>query len=328
MIICNTSDNSMDNLAIYLKSVLNVEVEVIPLEKLLAKSLPLYITSAYSINEAYILGHRVCFLESSSEEQPSPDRLAKQMALVESKVGLPAIFVTQNIASYNLKRYVQKGINFIVPHRQLFIPALLMDFQKPAVTQKKDVEQLLPSAQFVLLYHLQKKSLSNLTVSEIAKELSQTYITTIRAVNMLKDLDLCVLSPTANKRENAVEFHLSRYNLWQKALPYLQNPIQKVVYTDDEVASTKSGINALAHYSMLNDEPRHYYAVSKEQFRESNIATDSKFGDNTIEVWKYNPLPLSEQGFVDRLSLYLTFTDNEDERIQGELENVINEFEW
>ena len=35
-----------------------------------------------------------------------------------------------------------------------------------------------------------------------------------------------------------------------------------------------------------------------------------------------------EQGFVDRLSLYLTFTDNEDERIQGELENVINEFEW
>lgn len=318
----------MDNLALYLKSILNVEVEVIPLEKQLAKSLPLYITSAYSINEANILGRRVCLLESLSNEQPSPDRLAKQMALVESKVGLPAIFVAQNIASYNLKRYVQKGVNFIVPHRQLFIPALMMDFRKPSATQKKDVEQLSPSAQLVLLYHLQKKSLSKLTVSEIAKELSQTYITTIRAVNVLKELDLCVLSPAANKRENAVEFHLNRYDLWQKALPYLQNPIQKVVYTDSEVVSSKSGINALAHYSMLNDEPRHYYAVGKEQFREINIAVDPKFGDNTIEVWRYDPVPLSEQGFVDRFSLYLTFTDSEDERIQGELEAVINEFEW
>ena len=318
----------MYNLELYLKDVLGVEVEVVPLEKQLAKSLPLYITSSYSINEAYILGHRVCLLESFSDEQPSPDRLAKQMALVESKVGLPAIFVVQNIASYNLKRYVQKGVNFILPNRQLFIPALMMDFRKPVATEKKNVEQLSPSAQLVLLYHLQKKPLSNITVSEIAKELSQTYITTIRAVNLLKDLDLCVLSPIANKREKAVEFHLNRYNLWQKALPYLQNPIQKVVYTDDEVVSTKSGINALAHYTMLNDEPRHYYAVSKEQFRKINIAIDPKFGDNTIEVWKYNPVPLSVQGFVDRLSLYLTFTDNEDERIQGELENVINEFEW
>ena len=56
--------------------------------------------------------------------------------------------------------------------------------------------------------------------------------------------------------------------------------------------------------------------------------TDKQFGENEIQVWKYNPKMLSTEGVVDKLSLYLSLKDNEDERIQIELERLINEMPW
>ena len=44
-----------------------------------------------------------------------------------------------------------------------------------------------------------------------------------------------------------------------------------------------------------------------------------QFGENEIQVWKHNPKMLSTEGVVDKLSLYLSLKDNEDERIQIEL---------
>ena len=58
------------------------------------------------------------------------------------------------------------------------------------------------------------------------------------------------------------------------------------------------------------------------------VATDKQFGENEIQVWKYNPKMLSTEGVVDKLSLYLSLKDNDDERIQIELERLINEMPW
>jgi hypothetical protein len=55
---------------------------------------------------------------------------------------------------------------------------------------------------------------------------------------------------------------------------------------------------------------------------------DKKFGDNRIEVWLYNPIILSGNKNVDKLSLYLSLKHEEDERIKGALEDLINEIQW
>jgi len=52
------------------------------------------------------------------------------------------------------------------------------------------------------------------------------------------------------------------------------------------------------------------------------------FGENTVQVWRYDPHILSENGKVDKLSLYLSLRDNADDRIQIELENMLNEIKW
>ena len=66
------------------------------------------------------------------------------------------------------------------------------------------------------------------------------------------------------------------------------------------------GINALAEYTMINGEANMCYAISKEQLKSSGAQTDKKYGSNALEIWRYNPLLLSNGKAVDKLSLYLT----------------------
>ena len=86
--------------------------------------------------------------------------------------------------------------------------------------------------------------------------------------------------------------------------------------------------SALAFYTMLNVESRQSWAVTKKELKTLAIVTDKQFGENEIQVWKYNPKILSTEGVVDKLSLYLSLKDNEDERIQIELERLISEISF
>jgi hypothetical protein len=47
-----------------------------------------------------------------------------------------------------------------------------------------------------------------------------------------------------------------------------------------------------------------------------------------VEVWKYPPAVLSSGGVVDRLSLYLSLRETEDERVEAALDKMIGEVAW
>lgn len=318
----------MNTLIKYIKHSLGLDIVTIPLDKQLIKSLPLYITASYAIKETTLMGRRICLLEAQGEDTYTPDMLYKQMLLVEQKTTLPAVFVFKQVVSYNRKRYIQKGINFIVPMKQLFIPSLLVDVQKVSNATKKEKKTVSPLAQFLLLYHLQKESLNGFTMKELSDKLSLSYLNISRAIGSLKTFGLC---EQVGGKEKQICFTTTPKKLWVKALPALQNPINKTVYTDEPLSDKnycKSGINALSFYSELNDERKAYYAIGKEEFKKLSVATDKQYGENCVEVWIYNPIPLAEGNIIDRLSLFLIFQDNQDERIQIELQNIIEKMTW
>jgi len=58
------------------------------------------------------------------------------------------------------------------------------------------------------------------------------------------------------------------------------------------------------------------------------IETNKYAGDNVIEIWRYNPKRLSNDEYVDKLSLYLLLKNNSDELVQNELEQIINDIQW
>ena len=331
MTMCNISGNIlyMNNLIGYLSDTLGIETAIIPLEKQLFQRLPLYITAAYKVQEATIFGQRIYLLTAENNENiQTPDRLSKQMQFVTQKIGIPIVYVFDKVISYNLKRLIQKGINFIIPNKQLFIPALMMDLRKMPATISQKTELLTPIAQLVLLYHLQKEILNGFTTQQLTDKLNQTYRTMSRAVKSLEELDLCNL---VGGKEKQIQFTAKGKELWVLAQNFLQNPAERNLFTDDalnEQQTCLSNINALAHYSMLNDEARCYYAISKNEVKNLAVETNKYAGDNAIEIWRYNPKQLSNNGFVDKLSLYLLLRNDSDERIQSELEHMIKEIQW
>jgi hypothetical protein len=329
MAMCNISGNIlyMNNLIKYLNDILGVEAIVIPLEKQLFQQLPLYITATYKVQETTIYGQRICLLTAKNQENiPTPDQLSKQMLFITQKIELPMVYVFDKVISYNLKRMIQKGINFIIPNKQLFVPALMMDLRRTTDKIPSKAVLLTPLAQFLLLYHLQKEKLNSFTTQQLTDKFMQPYRTVSRAVKNLGELGLCNL---VGRKEKQIQFAAKGKELWILAQIFLQNPVERNLFTNkilNENQSCLSNINALAHYTMLNDEERCYFAVNKDTTKKLDM--NKYAGDNAIEVWRYNPELLSDNGFVDKLSLYLLFKNDTDERIQSELEQMINEIQW
>ena len=71
----------------------------------------------------------------------------------------------------------------------------------------------------------------------------------------------------------------------------------------------------MRHYTMLAEPAAPIVAIDKLMAREDAALLSKQYGDIKVEVWKYSPLLLSENGIVDRLSLYLSMRDSDDERI-------------
>lgn len=319
----------MKELVKYLNDTLGTETKIVPPGKRLLQQLPLYITSSYNVRETTLYGQRICLLiPKNTEDVLPPDRLSRQMSFVGQKTGLPVVFMFDNIVSYNIKRLIQKGVNFIIPGKQMFIPALMMDLRKTPASVDRKPERLAPVAQFVLLYHLQKERLNGFTAQQLTEKFNQSYRTISRAIKNIEELELC---GTYGGREKRIKFQAKGAELWNQAHEALQNPVERILFTDDRLnngTALASNINALAHYSMLNDETKRHYAVGKSEAKNLETETNKHAGENTVEIWRYNPYPLSNCGIVDKLSLYLLLENDDDERVQGELEQMINQMQW
>jgi DNA-binding MarR family transcriptional regulator len=299
------------------------------LEEPLFQQLPFYITATFKVRETTIYEQRICLLiAENSETILPPDRLFKQMAFVRQKVGFPVVYVFEKVISYNINRMIQKGINFVIPGKQLFIPALVMDLRTTPQTFPQNAVRFTPLAQFLILYHLQKEGLSNYTAKQLTDKFSQPYRSISRAVNNLSEFGICNLT---GGKEKYVQFTAKGKKLWKLAQAFFQNPVERILFTDKALGEKQaciSNINALSHFTMINDENKRYYAIGKNDTKNIDVETNRCGGDNIIELWRYNPYPLSNDGFVDKLSLFLLLKQDTDERIQSELEKMINQMKW
>ena len=257
----------------------------------------------------------------------TPGQLQKQKELVEKKIHHPVIFIFDKMVSYNVQRLVKQRVNFIIPQKQMFIPDLLIDL-KPHKDIPDNTNEHIPGiAQCIILFHLQINSLEGKSAYEIADLFNVSYANVNRAVRWLKENAVITL---VGKKTKHITFSNEKRQLWETVLPLLENPIERIVYTDMSVNDNFliSGVNALSEYSMINRENRENYALSKEDFCKLQLQTDRQYGVHRIEIWRYNPNFLSTNGVVDKLSLYLSLKDTEDERIEIELENMINNITW
>ena len=290
------------------------------------KKLPLAIATSYSFYDLEFMGTQVTIAMPTEPGSISPMQLAKHQAKMVEAFDHPVVFVLESVASYNVARLTQAKVDFIVPGKIVFIPSMLIVLREMKNTVKEMPEKMPPVAQMLVLYHLEKRTVDGLTASEIAELTGLAYPTINVALRWLVANNIIEL--TGGKLKH-VQIMMSKEELWNKSLPLMTSPIERILFTDTKFeGSLMAGEIAMGHYTMLAEPPTPVVAIDKATAKRNAAKMNKEYGDIKVEVWKYSPALLSEGEWTDRLSLYLCMKDSEDERIQMECDTLIEEIKW
>lgn len=309
---------SMDNIIVAGKK---VQLDKPALD--ITKNLWLGLLAEFDIYKFAMNGHPLLLLVAKESVNYSPVQRRNISQKIEQTVHLPAVFYFDNLATYERDRLVDKGVYFVVSDKFAFVPTLLANRR---LSKNEIPSQLLPSTQYLLLLHLQHTSLEGMAINEITEIAPYKYATLAKSVQQLTTLDLAEFKAD-NSRNKRLTFIPDKRELWEKALPYLSNPIKQSGYIDESLSTGLiGGIEALSHYSMLvgEDIPTRVLMIVESKELRNKL---SQFEDiQRVEIWKYPPI--AKDGYVDRLSLFLTLRDDTDPRVEKELELMINEMPW
>lgn len=313
----------IDKASLYINEYVSVDASFVPMKKSLLDELPMSVSEDFELYEGSILDHHVVLACIDDAGFMAPLQLYKKISLLEQKLNALVILVAEKVVSYKVTRLTKYRINFIIPYKQLFLPSLLMSFRKETANELP--EHITPITQMLILYHLEVEAIHGMDTHSLADRLRVSYSSINRAVRWLYERGLITLT---NEKVKLIEVSETKKDLWEKVLPLLENPIEEIVFTDSNLNALQAGINALSEYTMINREQHECYALTRTELNSLQVPTDKRFGNNVIQVWRYSPSLLSGTNTVDKLSLYLSLKDADDERIQIELDNLIKEIPW
>jgi len=302
------------------------------------KKLPFFMKETYWFYYSdFFFGNEFTLLIPKNEILPKVSQLKKNMEMIEDLFQRRTVLVNNSIPSYIRNRLIQKQINFIIPGRQMFMPTIRVDLNEKEYKRPVKTEKLIPSAQFIILYQILKPTdrLEQYSLKELAGKFDYSAMAITKAIKNLNVHDLCEIEGSKGKN---IRFNQNIIDLWFKALPLMTSPVLKQVYIEsypDGELLFESNASALSEYTDMNPSKQQFLAIEKNNYykleKENKLQGLNEFeGKYCLEIWKYNPYLLTQgiakEAIVDPLSLYLSITDNQDERIKMALEQIINQY--
>jgi len=306
-----------------------------------ARALPPYLRNSYLIMQGDLAGRRVLWL--LARDEPTPAAVGKHLSAIAEQWPDAQVVVFSRLPSYVRQRLIERGIPFVVPGAQLYLPEHGTDFRS-RVRQPPQVRAALrPSAQAMLLYLLLHSGNQGrvLSATELAPILGQSLMTASRAVAELDAHDLIGTHKVGRVKE--IGLHADARTTWEAAQGLMRSPVTKRLSLSDTAMTLPrgcvlAGLSALSRKTMLAEPRSQTYAVSRSLARELEVAGVNSVRDwspmadeegaSTIEVWSYDPVPLSDGDAVDPLSLSLSLRDDPDERVQGALAQLLERLRW
>ncbi|WP_125910769.1 helix-turn-helix domain-containing protein [Bacteroides timonensis] len=318
------------NIRSYISSILGFEFEDKGDMRKAIDQFPAPIANLFTGRLLAIGGIEHVLVKSHSSEGTFPmSLLIRRLKSAEEKLQLPCILYLNALDGDQRRQLIKHKVCFIVPDRQIYLPTMGTYFTERRLNSYKEFSMLTPAAQLLVLYYLQKGEVEGIGFKELAERLSYPPKTISMIAAELKQAGLCDIVPLEGRGKSIV-FKSKRKELWVQALPMMSSPIDKVGYLSakaDVQASPLSYDDALSHYTDMGYMPQHGYAVEKRSEMGRQLlkkASATNLPDSTrIEFWKYNPATLAKGGFIDPLSMILIYKDHEDERIQGQIERLL-----
>ena len=317
----------------YLHDALGVSVKTTPWSGV--GQLPPVLRERYRFAKAELLGLRALLVIDANPEEQSPATVRKHLDMLQTKQPAELIYVRARVTAYNRKRLIEQKVPFIVPGNQMYLPMLAIDLREHFRRIREEAPTFSPSTQVVVLHAMLRDAGQVLIPSEMAPLLGYSAMTMTRAFDELETAKLAEV--TVRGRERCLRFIGDRREIWEKAQPFLRNPVSKRLFIrriNGAEGATHAGLTALAHYSMLAPPAYTTYALSREEWktlRQQHKIIEVPVQDpdvSEIEVWWYSPARFAEHGMVDQLSLYLSLKADHDERTETALEEMMEKIEW
>jgi hypothetical protein len=300
-------------------------------------SLPLFLRERYTLVSARLFARNfILALETEGRESGPPGEYGKHAETLRQSIGEPVVFVLPLLPSYARNRMVQMGIPFIVPGSQTFLPNSLIDLRERfAQPPSKPRETLSPAAQCTLLHHLVRGPLDGIPLKLIAEKLNYSPMLITKVKGELETAEICRV--VRNSRSMVLEFVATGRALWERILPKLTSPVKKAHWINWPAPAPPAllaGMTALSQRTLIADDRLPTYALTPAAFSDLQElggvreCPDAATASAKLEIWSYNPHLLAEDHRVDSLSLYLSLRSSGDERVQQQLDRLLEEGKW
>jgi len=213
----------------------------------------------------------------------------------------------------------------------MFLPMLMVDLRERFSKAKSRLqEKLSPVSQLMVIYQILREPETNIPLAILGTRLEYSPQAISHAQEELQAAKLCEVRRAG--RMVFLDFGLRGKTLWKRAEPRMTSPVRRtqwVRWGDPRARAVASGTTALSRLSMLAEDRVATYAMRDRALR-TELEKGGLFScggpeeaDARMESWKYDPWVLAENGVADPCSLYLSLRESGDERVQKEIQPLI-----
>jgi hypothetical protein len=295
-------------------------------------ALPLFLREQFEFAEVELFGRQLLLaVEKTPPDELSASEYARNAAMLRQGLGQDVALVMAKLPSFVRNRLVREGVPFIVPGAQMFLPMLMVDLRERfSKAASRIPDKLSPVSQLVVIYQILREPVAHVPLAQLGERLGYSAQALSFAQEELKEAKLCDV-----RREGRMvflDFGLRGKTLWERAEPLMASPVRRapwVRWGQPRARAVVSGTTALSRLSMLAEDAVPTYAM-----RDRDLGAALEKGqllgcsgreeaDARMESWKYDPWVLAENGVADPCSLYLSLRRSGDERVQKEIQFLI-----
>lgn len=263
--------------------------------------------SDFTFEEIIVHGVTVIVAELIVKDKIIVTKLTAKYNEMKSYFDFPILLLLPSVDSMVRRNLLNKKINFVVPGQQIYFPELYISLKESDSIKRIKPKQLSLPAQVLLLYHLQKRSLTDSPLSEIAKLIGYSNKTISLVVQELQNLGIAKLIPRTN-RTKTLSFYRSGADLWNQIEKYLQNPIAQHGYTDRDLTPLKPILCGIAvEYRNIPGYSYIEFGITLKEARVAKLKVYATRKEHSLHLWRYDPRILADSGYADILSTILAY---------------------
>jgi len=295
--------------------------------------LPMYLTTGRVFYEVRLMDESFYVVELKDTNKSDIRKLKSGMTQYEKAFGGNVAYCVSDLSSRKRDALISNGIPFIATSEQIFLPFLGVVLQNRFPKEKSEIKKMSPLEQLLFLFLLyNEKSYTKAQLADALK-VTRAAVTKVTEALQLKRL----ITEKRTGKEVYVSLSGTQRHCYDEAKKWMQNPVSRVDYCADKAACSdflKSGETALSEISMLSAPHNEIRACYEKDVSLSllELIEDDRWENNKelvrLEMWKYDPGLLSTGDIVDMISMALSLSDTNDERVQGELQSVMEDKGW